>query len=74
MTSFAAVATEVDIDIGGFRPAGVEKPLEKQVVLQGADVAQPEHVRDSAPQAEPRAEQGMSLAIAKRAKSHTMRK
>ena len=40
-----AVAAEVDVDIGRLGPVGVEEPLEQQVVLQRADVAQAEHVR-----------------------------
>ena len=36
----AAVLAEVDVDIGRFAAVLVEEPLEQQVVLQRADVAQ----------------------------------
>ena len=41
-----AIAAEVDVDIGRLRPAGVEEPLEQQVVLQRTNVTQLEHVGD----------------------------
>ena len=40
----AAVLAEVDVDIGRFQPVLVEEPLEQQVVLQRADVAQIQRV------------------------------
>ena len=40
----AAILAEVDIDIGRFRAADVQKPLEEQIVFQRANVAQIERV------------------------------
>ena len=42
----AALLAEVDVDIGRFAAVLVEEPLEQQVVLQRADVAQVQRVAD----------------------------
>ncbi|GIT28336.1 MAG: hypothetical protein Ct9H300mP1_03820 [Planctomycetaceae bacterium] len=65
---------EVDVDIGRLVSTRVQEPLEQQVVLQWADVAESQQESDQDPQADPRAWQGMSSSIAKRTKSHTIRK
>ena len=41
-----AILAKVDVDIGRFQPAFVQKPLEEQIVFQRADVAQIECVAD----------------------------
>ena len=47
----AAVLAEVDVDIGRFLAVQIEEPLEQQVVLDRADVAQIERVADERPDA-----------------------
>ena len=42
----AALLAEVDVDVGRLGAIGVEEPLEEQVVLERADVAELEHVAD----------------------------
>ena len=42
----AALLAEVDVDIGRFEAVLVEEPLEQQIVLQRADVAQVQRVAD----------------------------
>ena len=51
MISLAAVLAEVDVDIGRFVAVRIEEPLEQQVVLERADVAQIQDVADERPDA-----------------------
>ena len=43
----ATVAAEIDVDIWRFFPAGVQKPLEQQVVFQRADITQSQNIRNN---------------------------
>ena len=45
----SAIATEIDIDIGWFGSARVQKPLEQQVVFERTDMTESQHVRHDGP-------------------------
>ena len=62
----APLEAEVDVDVGHRHALGIQKALEEQIVLERADVGDPERVRDERARRRAAARSDRNAAVARR--------